>query len=202
MSDQQSPAYSASLDISDADVLKAMEAIPGYLDITPGDFKELYRLVYKQTLDKITQAVTAKSLMSSPVITVTEDTPLRDAASIMAEHRVSGVPVLNAEQQVVGVVSEKNFLEHMGESTARSFFGVIANWLATGNSNALPLHAKTVQEIMTSPAITVSPAIHLPEIMQLFKSKKINRVPVVDQHGALAGIVTREDIVHTQLVQL
>ncbi len=188
-------------DISDQDIYSAMEKIPGYLDITPGDFKELYKIVYHETVARIVNSLTAEALMSSPVITVPSDTLARHAAKIMAEKNISGVPVVDEANQMIGMLSERNFLGHMGAEQCQSFLEILAQSTEDQNYMVNTLQEKTAFDIMTSPVISVSPTTPLSDITHLFKIKRIKRVPVVDQEGALVGIISREDIIHTSLLQ-
>ena len=189
------------LPISDQDIYKAMKEIPGYLDITPGDFKDLYKVVYRHTLERIAQSVTAEDIMTKTVVTVRPETPVQEAADLMAAKRVSGVPVVTEDMLIAGVLSEKDFLARMGPDGPKTFMDVVARCLMARGCAALAIREKKVEDIMTSPAVTVDQKISLLEISSLFKEKKINRVPVTDQQGFLVGIVSREDIIHTPLIQ-
>ncbi len=190
-----------SLPISDEDIYKAMKEIPGYLDITPGDFKDLYKIVYHHTLQRIAQSVKAEDIMTKTVIAVRPETPVQEAADLMAAKRVSGVPVITEDMLVAGVLSEKDFLARMGPNGPKTFMDVIARCLMARGCAARAIREKKVADIMTSPAVTVERNTSLLEISGLLKEKKINRVPVTDQQGILIGIVSREDIIHTPLIQ-
>jgi CBS domain-containing protein len=192
---------SYNLDISDRDIYEAMKEIPGHLDITPGDLKHLYRLIYQQAVKRITQSVKAGDIMTSEVVTVKRDTPLTDVARLMAEQGVSGIPVIEKERKVAGVISEKDFLSRMGGKSAGSFMGVVAKCLKDKGCVAIPIRAKKAEDIMTSPAVTVSEDTTSLDITTLFKERNINRVPVVDREGCLVGIVSREDIVEAPLAE-
>ena len=80
------------IEIKDEDILEAMRAIPGYLDITPGDFKEVYRLAFQHALERLSRAVTAAEIMTTDVVTVTPDTPVAEVAAAMGRRGVSGSP--------------------------------------------------------------------------------------------------------------
>ena len=189
------------LPISDQDIYEAMKEIPGYLDITPGDFKALYEIVYRHTLQRIAQSVTAEDIMTKTVITVRPETPVQEAADIMAAKRVSGVPVVTENMRVAGILSEKDFLARMGPDGPKTFMDVVARCLMARGCAALAIREKKVEDIMTSPAVTVGRNTSLLEISSLLREKKINRAPVIDQQGFLVGIVSREDIIHTPLIQ-
>lgn len=190
---------SNELEMSDKDIYEAMKSIPGYLDITPGDFKELYRHAYHHALRRVTESKNAIDIMTREVVAVEKDTPLKLVAKLMAEKGVSGVPVLDKNRKVAGVISEKDFLFRMGGKDAGTFMGVVATCLKGKGCVALSIREKRAEDIMTSPAVTVAEDATLMDITNLYKEKNINRVPVVDREDKLVGIVTREDVVEAQL---
>ena len=69
--DKPESAPTPGIEIKEEDILEAMRAIPGYLDITPGDFKEVYRLAFQHALERLSRAVTAAEIMTTDVVTVT-----------------------------------------------------------------------------------------------------------------------------------
>ena len=183
------------MDISDEDILQAMKEIKGYLDITPNDFKDVYQRAYHHALDRFMHGIKAKDIMTRRVISIKGDTPAEKIPELLARHGISGVPVVDDENQVLGVVSGKDFLALLGEDAPRSLMGVLAQCLRQEECLVLPLHKSTAAAIMTAPAITVQADASLCEISVLFAEKKINRVPVVDQQGKLEGIVSRADVI-------
>jgi CBS domain-containing protein len=183
------------IEINDEDILEAMRAIPGYLDITPGDFKEVYRLAFAHALERLSRAVTAAEIMTTEVVTVAPDTPVAEVAAAMGRRGVSGVPVVDAENKVVGVISEKDFLTRMGVQDAKNFMSLVANCLKTKSCVGLPMEAALAADIMNSPAVTVAPATPVRDIATLLTKNSINRVAVTDPDGRLLGLVSRADIV-------
>ena len=188
---------SCAVDMSEADILDAMKSIPGYLDITPGDFKEIYRYAYRQAIERIAQSLLAKDVMTTKLISVTMQTSLQETAAKMASHGISGVPVVDQKNTVVGIISEKDFLGHMGEKKTRSTMEVIAQCLSSKGCVAVSMRTGLAKDIMTSPAITVFEDTPVFEIASIFTEKNINRVPVRDKNGRLVGIVARADIFRT-----
>ena len=172
-----------SIDLTEADVLEAMKEIPGYLDITPRDFKEIYSLAYRQALSRLWREITAARIMTRDVVVVSEETPLAEVAAVMGEHGISGVPVVDKDGRVTGVISEKDFLTGMGVTGPQNFMTLVANCLATKGCVTLPIKKQMARDIMTSPPITVTSDTSMQEIAVLFTSRNINRVPVVDSRG-------------------
>lgn len=188
-------------EISDKDIYEAMKDIPGYLDITLGDFKELYRMAFRHSMKRISESIKAGDIMTTEVISVKRETPLREVARLMADQGVSGVPVIEDDKTVAGVISEKDFLSHMGAKNAKTFMGVVSKCLKGKGCVALSIRAKNAEDIMTAPSISVNEDTTLLEITNIFTEKKINRVPVVDLTNHLIGIVSREDIVEAPLLR-
>jgi CBS domain-containing membrane protein len=183
------------MEIKEEDILEAMRAIPGYLDITPGDFKEVYRLAFQHALERLSRAVTAAEIRTTDVVAVRPDTPVAEVAAAMGRRGVSGVPVVDAEQKVVGVISEKDFLSRMGVVEPRNFMSLVANCLMTKGCVALPIKVALAGDLMSSPAVTVAPDTPVKDIAMLLTQKSINRVAVTDPAGRLLGLVSRGDIV-------
>lgn len=73
--------FPGKIDISDKDVFEAMKDMPGYLDITPGDFKELYKYAYNHALSRITRSIKARDIMTRDVISVDKMSHLRGSQS-------------------------------------------------------------------------------------------------------------------------
>jgi CBS domain-containing membrane protein len=184
-----------NVDLTDKDIYEAMKSMPGYLDITPGDFKELYCYAHRQAVERIARSVLARDMMTREVIAVRPDTPLHEVAEVMGRRGISGVPVVDEDTRVLGVISEKDFLTRMGDESPKNFMAVIASCLKSKGCIVLPIRAKRAQEIMSLPAVTVCEDTAFSDIVSVMAQKSINRVPVVDQKGRLVGIVTRNDLI-------
>jgi CBS domain-containing membrane protein len=183
-----------SIDVNDNDIYEAMKDIPGYLDITPGDLKEIYRHAYRHAVKRLATSIKAGDVMTRDVIYVKPETPIAGVARAMAEHAKSGVPVVE-QGRVVGIISEKDFLAHMGRRDLRTFMALMAECLDSNQCSTEPLQSKVARDIMSAPAVTVGESTTLAEIATIFTAKHINRVPVVDGEGIMIGIVSRDDLV-------
>ena len=186
------------MDLADDDIYKAMQSISGYIDITTSDFREIYKLAYNLAMDRLAHSRKAGDVMTRDVVFVRADTPLHETATIMARQNVSGLPVLDANHQVLGVISDKDFLTRLGGAGIHSFMHFLAQRLTGKVPVIADLSTEKAQDIMTAPAITVTETTPVSEISSLFNERNINRVPVLDQNRRLAGIVTRTDIVQTR----
>jgi CBS-domain-containing membrane protein len=91
--------------------MAAMKAMQGYIDITPADFKEVYRVAYALARKRMLSARKAAEIMTSPVLTLPADADLIATATLLAENGISGAPVIDGAGRVVGVVSEKDLAQ-------------------------------------------------------------------------------------------
>ncbi|HUP31780.1 MAG TPA: CBS domain-containing protein, partial [Gaiellaceae bacterium] len=134
-----------------------------------------------------------RDIMSSPVVTVSADTPLREVAALLVERGISGMPVVDAERRVLGVVSEGDILvRERGAGRAR--FDLLA-WLSESEEAELEakLRARTAGETMTRPPVTIAADAPLAKAAAYIVDRGVNRLPVVDAERRLVGIVTRAD---------
>ncbi|MFC1836471.1 CBS domain-containing protein [Thermodesulfobacteriota bacterium] len=197
---EREAATCVPVDISDEDIYDAMSEIPGYLDITPGDFKEVYLRAYEHALLRLTRSVEVAKVMTTDVLSVARDTSIREVAELMATRRVSGVPVVEADGTVAGVISEKDFLAAMGAEKAGTFMEVVADCLRGSGCLAAPMRTRLAEDLMSAPAITAQPSTPLMEVANIMAKRGINRVPIIDERGRLIGLASRADVVQSSLV--
>ena len=136
----------------------------------------------------------AKDVMNPNVITVREDTPVKEIARIMLEKDISGLPVVDRNENVVGVVSELDLMRKQIAPDAPSIWTTL--W--EKNNDGMQKYVddlrkymgKTAEEVMTAPALTVDIMDSLEKIGHLMFNKQIKRV-FVTKDGRLAGVVSR-----------
>lgn len=189
--------HECALPITDEDIVEAMKKIPGYIDITPSDFMEIYQVAFKHALSRLKNAIKAEEVMTRNIIFVYENTPLADVIKKMADHEISGLPVLKEDQTVSGVISEKDILRRMNDDKTLSFMRVILQCLDTRGCIARDLKKLSASDIMTCPPVTVKGETPVSEVADIMDRFNINRVPVVDENLRLAGIIARSDLVKT-----
>jgi CBS domain-containing protein len=134
-----------------------------------------------------------KDVMTKSVITVAPRTSLKDVARLMVARRVSGMPVVDDDGSVLGVVSEGDILV---KERGRPGNGSLLDQLLEVNGRETVKHdARDAADAMTSPPVTIRPERPVAEGASLMLDRCVNRLPVVDHHGKLVGIVTRADLV-------
>jgi CBS domain-containing protein len=138
--------------------------------------------------------LTAADVMTSPVITVRPDATVKEIASLMLAHHISGLPVVSADDVMVGIVTESDLL-HKERSPRLPRPAVPRALRRFSRSGAVEKKASgcAAADLMSAPVVTVDEATPLYEIAALMVGRGINRVPVM-RAGRLSGIVSRADI--------
>jgi CBS domain-containing membrane protein len=185
--------------MTDADILEAMKSVSGYLDITPADFKELYRIAYRHAAERFARSVTARDIMTRDVVSVKPEDTLENVVGAMSAKRISGVPVLDPAGKVLGIISEKDIVSRLLGDDSGNLMSLVSACIRAEGCLCRTLRSLTAKEIMTSPVVTVRETASLAEIAELLAGRKVNRLPVTDQEGRLLGFLTRNDIVNATL---
>jgi CBS domain-containing protein len=151
---------------------------------------------------------TVGDVMTRGVLSVRPDTPLKEVARLLVDHRISGLPVVDEEGKILGVVSEADLLvkEQDPDALPRRPFEWIFGKSAEAREMRTKVEARTAGDAMTAPAITIEASRSAHAAAGLMIERRVNRLPVTDG-GELVGIVTRADLVRSfvrsdeQLVQ-
>src|SRR5271166_3644258 len=148
----------------------------------------------------------AMDVMTTHVITVGPDTSVQEVAKILSERSISGVPVVDAENRLIGIVSEGDLLHRVETGTERRVQRRRRSWwLDTIGSDEelarqyIKSHGRTAKDVMTREVISVSDTTELADIAMLLETKRIKRVPVL-RDGKLVGIVSRANLVRALAV--
>ena len=176
---------------SKTDVARAVRSLEDGLDQQPGQQPGTARRRRHTAPGHGTWRHRVRDVMTTSVITVDRITPFKEIATLLADHKISAVPVLSMGRKVAGVVSEADLLR-MEEPAARSYR--LGNprrqhwWKSDAHLGY------TAARLMTAPAITIHPDATIPAAARLLNDHHIRRLPVVDPSGTLIGIVSRSDL--------
>ena len=119
----------------------------------------------------------------------------RELARILSENNISGVPVIDEGNHVIGVVTERDILYVAGMREHHTFKDILRHILGEPLPRRKNGDRDIVEEIMTSPAITTKPDADIKEVATILDKRRIKRLPVVDNNNKLIGIISRADIV-------
>lgn len=137
----------------------------------------------------------AKDVMTPNVISIEPDASVLEALRLMLQHQISGLPVVDPNGDLVGIVTEGDFLRRTETGTERKR----PRWLeflvgpGTLARDYVRSHARRVSEVMTYDVVTVSEETQLGDIVNLMERRRIKRVPVL-REGRLVGIVSRANL--------
>ena len=185
------------------DFQNALREIGTYIDVSVEDLMEINRMAYKHAQLRLAEKLLIRELMTLDVITIMPDTPLREAAQIMLTHRISGLPVVNHEGKLTGIVTEADFLSAMGVpahhpshnlwQTLESMFRHLPH------THEIP---DSVGAIMRRDVITIGEDVTLHDAIQVMTRHHIKRLVVVNKQMEVRGIVTRSNLVKVFMQQL
>ncbi len=146
-----------------------------------------------------TNEPTAADIMTADVITIHESARVKELAQLMADHRISGVPVVDDRELVVGIVTEGDMVEmdadiHFPHYISFMDSVIFLESVKKFDERVRHAAAASVKDIMTTNVKVVQKDAPLHELATIMSDQQINRLPVLDG-DALVGIVTRADVV-------
>ncbi|MGZ5289845.1 MAG: CBS domain-containing protein [Actinomycetota bacterium] len=133
---------------------------------------------------------TVREVMTRTVVTAPEEAPFKELVQVMREYRVSALPIVDADGSIVGVVSEADLLlkEAPDILTPHVFEGKVHR------EERRKAEGKVARDLMTRPAITIGPDAPVTEAAKMMHERHVKRLPVVDELGRIAGVVSRVDL--------
>ncbi|GAA1913431.1 hypothetical protein GCM10009837_42700 [Streptomyces durmitorensis] len=144
----------------------------------------------------------AGSVMAMEVVRALHSTPFQEVAGLLVEHHISGLPVVDEDEKVIGVISETDLMvrrEHTPDP-ARSKRRFRLTGLTRGTRRQAPkTHARTAGQLMSVPPVTVRADNTIAEVARTMTQSGAERLPVVDVGNRLVGIVTRRDLIRVFL---
>lgn len=140
----------------------------------------------------------AADVMTKAVVTLPPNAPITDALRLMLGQRISGLPVVDANGRLVGILTEGDLLRRaeIGTEPARSGWRKFVRGASGEAEDFVRTNARRVDELMTKDVVTASESTPLEEIVALMERKHIKRVAIVDD-GKLVGIVSRSDLLRS-----
>jgi CBS domain-containing protein len=141
-----------------------------------------------------------RDVMSKNVLSITKYESIVQVANILSEKNISGLPVVDKENKVIGIITQADILSMVGVSREHTFKDLLKYMLGE------PLRERKigdhVGDIMTSPAFTIKPDANIAEAVRIMTEKRIRRLTVVDDKSTLIGIITRADILKAVILKL
>ncbi len=143
---------------------------------------------------------TVAEVMSHDPVVVKPETPLKEAVQILAERRISGLPVVDDAGKLVGIISETDLMWQETGVTPPAYVMFLDSviYLQNPATYERDLHkalGQIVGEVMSKNPLTISPDKPLKEAAKVMQDHKVHRLPVLDSEGQVIGILTRGDVI-------
>lgn len=183
----------ANCTLSEEDLRAALMEIRNYVDVTEEDLKKIYEIALRHAQERLATRVPVRNVMTTSVVTIKRDADLHEAARILSENKISGMPVVDDNNRVIGVISEADILILAGMRKEHTFRDILRNIL--GEPVSAKKGGNKVEDVMGFPPITSKADDDIGEVANILDDRRIKRLPVVDDEGKLIGIISRADIV-------
>lgn len=147
--------------------------------------------------------VTAKDIMTTEVVTVLPETPIAEAAKLLIDRHLNGLPVVDKGGRLTGIICQDDLIFQQKKIPIPSFFTVLDGLIPLSSEKSIEkevrkIAAVTVENAMTPDPVTVGPEASIEDIASLMIKHDIHTLPVLEQ-GTLVGIIGKEDILRTLL---
>ena len=141
-----------------------------------------------------------RDVMTKEVISIPKFESIMCAANILSEKNISGLPVVDKGQKVIGIITQADILSMLGVGRDHTFKDLLKYMLGE------PLPERKIGDldgdIMTAPALTIRPEANIAEVVRIMDERKVRRLPVVDEKDILIGIISRADILKAVIRKL
>lgn len=178
------------------DFRQALNDMGTYIDVSIDDLMEITTMAERHARQRETEAYRIDTLMSQPVITVHPETSLAEAAHEMVTRRISGLPVVDADGRLAGILTEADLLRALGVPSHHPTHNLWQTLEAMFAHTLRPQAPEgSVAALMVTDIVTVSPDQTLHEALDLMKKHRIKRLIAVNEQHQPVGMITRSDLV-------
>lgn len=178
------------------DFINALKEMNTFTDVNVDTLMEIFDKAERHASLRTAGNIPVRNLMTHPVMTVHPDATLSAAARQLVTGRISGLPVVDGEQRLLGIITEADFLRALGVPSHHPTHNLWQT-LESMFLHPVELHESDdlVSSLMISDVITVGPSATLHDVVSLMKKNRIKRVVVCDDDRRVLGIVTRSNLV-------
>jgi CBS-domain-containing membrane protein len=181
------------------DYRQALKSMDSFIDVSVDDLMTLTTRAKQFARLRVMTAGDIASLMSQPVATVHPHTSLQESAYLLVSRRISGMPVVDDDNRLKGIITEADFLRVLGVPPAppiHSLWHTLENLFTRLSQHGGQETAdESVATHMVSHVITATPTDSVQTVLNLMKRHQVRRVVIVDDARRVCGIVTRSNLV-------
>ena len=178
------------------DFRQALNDMGTYIDVTVDDLMEITTMAQHHARQRETEAYRVAALMTHPVVSVQPESSLAEAAHEMVTRRISGLPVVDTDNRLVGILTEADLLRALGVPSHHPTHNLWQTLEAMFAHAVRPQPPEgSVARLMVTDLVTVHPEQSLHDALETMKRHRIKRLIVANEHREPVGMVTRSDIV-------
>ena len=140
----------------------------------------------------------AKDIMTKKVIAISKDATLAELAKLLIKNKISGVPIVDEKEELVGIVTEADLIiKESNLPFPLSFSFAFLKSYESYTKSAKEYLETRVEEVMSTNVKTAREDMPISKVVNIMINNNINRIPILNNDGKLTGIITRADIVKT-----
>jgi CBS domain-containing membrane protein len=192
---QPSRASSARIEGSDLD--EALERFNGVLDVSRADLEALLQGASQAAFKRTLGNMRCEDVMSHPVHATRPEGSVQDAWALMQQHGVKALPVVDAAQRVVGIITATDLLNHALTATPTALSSKLKHWVLRKKDSG-----QRVGDLMTAEVSKVGSYDRMVDLIAIFSRAQLHHVPVVNRQGKLVGIISQTDLVREMAAAL
>ncbi|MDX3774193.1 HPP family protein [Chromatiaceae bacterium AAb-1] len=181
------------LGLQPEDLLSALNSFQTVVDVSEQDLEKIYTQAQLHAYQRKSGEIRCRDIMSADVITVTADTPVAAAWQLLHKHKISMLPITDAQQQLLGVISVADFLKNLHVPHYWGFLRHLNSLLLKRGHKKH--HKRRVAELMTVKLTVAYEDEHIATLIPLLSDQGLHHIPVLNRQQKLAGIITQSDLI-------
>jgi len=174
------------------DLAGAMAALDTFVDVQEDELVQIYNLAVDHAFGRHV-GLRCADIMSRDVMSVHIDTPLEQAWTMLRQHKIKSLPVVDGQGRLIGIATAADFLRQIDDTTAAGLAmrlqGLLRRTPGPGGQKA-----EVVGQIMSAQVLTATPSTPVSQLVAQVVDKGMPHIPVVDEHRTVVGIVTQSDM--------
>jgi CBS domain-containing membrane protein len=185
------------------DFQNALREMDTYIDVNLEDLLKITKAAQKHAQLRQVEQLLVRDIMTTDVRTVSPEASIRDAAKMLLELRISGLPVVAQEGKLVGIVTEADFLSALGipcHHPAHSIWQTLESMFSSQPEQSLV--PKKVADIMSAQTVTITDDKTVNDVIEAMKRHHVKRLVVANEQNQVTGIITRSDLVKVLLQKI
>lgn len=187
------PIPSERIGFAPGDLHFALGQYDELIDVSPDDLGSILHKAQMHAYHRRFGEIRCEEIMSSDVVSVGPETSVRRAFSLLRQHRIKALPVVNLERKLIGIVTQTDFMQRAAWPSSGRWPGIVGKiGSIVGVAQKPP---RVVADIMTAPVQFVAPDTLVTELVPAMADGGLHHLPVADPQGRVLGIVTQSDLI-------